>query len=58
VSQRLHEQTFSRRQFLTYQAVMNGADIYTAIEAVASTAIEHPEWDMEEELTWEQWENL
>lgn len=27
-----------------------------ATEAVASTAIEHPEWDLEETKTWAQWE--
>ena len=26
-----------------------------AVEAVASTALEHPEWDMDEERTWEEW---
>lgn len=27
-----------------------------AAEAVASTAIEHPEWDMGESRTWAEWE--
>lgn len=26
-----------------------------AAEAVASTAIEHPEWDMEEKRPWKDW---
>lgn len=50
------EQTFTRRQFLTYQMVMEGANVWLAIEAVSSTAIEHPEWDMDEEMTWAQWQ--
>lgn len=29
-----------------------------ASEAVASVAIEHPEWDMDEEKTWEEWEEV
>jgi hypothetical protein len=54
----VREQRFTRRQFLIYHAVMEGADMFTAMEAVSSTAIEHPEWDMEEEMTWEQWRKL
>lgn len=46
----------SRRRYLTLKAVMDGASIFVAMEAVSSTAIEHPEWDMAEERTWQQWE--
>jgi hypothetical protein len=28
---------------------------YIAVEAVATTALEHPEWDMSEEKTYDQW---
>lgn len=52
------DQTFTRRQFLTYQAVVRGTPMMLAMEAVASTAIEHPEWDMDEELTWAEWESV
>lgn len=31
--------------------------MFTAIEAVSSTAIEHPEWDMEERRTYGEWMN-
>lgn len=48
--------TYTRRQFLTYRVVMDGVPIWQAHEAVSSTALEHPEWDMDEEMTWEQWE--
>lgn len=48
--------TLSRREYLTAQAVLCGAEFFLAIEAVASTAIEHPEWDMNERKTWSQWD--
>ena len=52
----MRKQRFTRRQFLIYQTVvLDGTDVFAAVEAVASTAIEHPEWDMEEEMTWEEW---
>jgi hypothetical protein len=47
---------YTRREFMIYEAVMAGADLMTAVEAAASTAIEHPEWDMDEAMTWQQWE--
>lgn len=51
------DRTYTRRQFLTYRTIMDtGAPVWTAMEAVATTAIEHPEWDMDEEMTWAQWE--
>ena len=53
------ERRYPRHQFLTYQAVIaSGRSIPDALEAVASTATEHPEWDMDEELTWTEWESL
>lgn len=56
----LTEQRFTRRQYLTYTAIMDGVDrgmnFPEARDAVAITALEHPEWDMDEELTWEQWQ--
>src|SRR3954462_692022 len=52
------EQRYTRRQFLIYHAIMDGgADYFTAAEAVASTALEHPEWDMDETHTWREWQN-
>jgi hypothetical protein len=50
------DDTLSRRQYLIARTMMGGADIFLAIEAVSSTAIEHPEWDMEEQRTWDEWE--
>lgn len=50
--------TYTRRQFLEYTAIVNGAPWWIAKEAVASTAIEHPEWDMDQQMTWAEWEAL
>jgi hypothetical protein len=47
---------FTRRQYLTLQVMMSGASVWMAIEAVSSTALAHPEWDMDEEKTWEEWQ--
>jgi hypothetical protein len=49
--------TLTRRSYLTGRAVLLGANIFVAMEAVASLAIEHPEWDMEERRTWDEWES-
>ena len=47
---------FTRRQYLVIAALQEtGTDVWTAIEAVSTTAIEHPEWDLDEEKTWEEW---
>jgi hypothetical protein len=42
--------------YLTYRMLLAGADVWTAMEAVASTMLAHPEWDQEETLTWEGWQ--
>lgn len=48
--------TMSRRQFLEAQAMLHGAATFgLAREAVASVALEHPEWDLDETRTWNQW---
>jgi hypothetical protein len=55
----VNDQPISRRRYLTLRALMDtGVPIFQAVEAVASTAIEHPEWDMDEEKTWAEWESL
>lgn len=45
----------TRRQFLILEACLHGADVSMAQEAVASTALAHPEWDMDELLTLQEW---
>jgi hypothetical protein len=49
--------TFTRRQYQTIKAMTAGATPFLAVEAVASVAIEHPEWDMNELRTWDEWEH-
>lgn len=46
----------SRRMYLIAQSVMRGTHYMLAREAVATTALAHPEWDMEEQKTWAEWE--
>jgi hypothetical protein len=49
--------TYTRREWLTRHAIMAGASPMLAKEAVASTAIEHPDWDMDGETkTMADWE--
>lgn len=45
----------SRRAYLAIRAMEAGATMPLAIEAVASLALEHPEWDMDERRTWWDW---
>lgn len=59
LAQKKQQQTklISRRTYLTLKAMMvDGVNIFLAREAVATTALEHPEWDMDEEHTWTEWE--
>jgi hypothetical protein len=46
----------TRRMYLIAQSIRAGADAFMAVEVVASTAIEHPEWNMDERKTWDEWE--
>jgi hypothetical protein len=45
----------TRYSWLVIQAMQRGADPLLAIEAVSSTAIEHPEWNLDETRTLEEW---
>lgn len=49
-------ETYTRRQYLMYRLIMDGTPAVAATEAVTSTAAEHPEWDMDEEHTFAEWE--
>lgn len=51
------EDVMTRREYLTYKTLMLGVPAFMAVEAVSSTAIEHPEWDMDEKKTWLEWTN-
>lgn len=46
----------TRRMFLVLRVMGDGVPVSLATEAVASTAIEHPEWDMDERATLIEWE--
>lgn len=49
--------TYSRRQFVIYQSMIDaGTTEEQATEKVASAAREHPEWDLDEQLTWAAWD--
>lgn len=50
------DDVMTRRRYLIIQALISGAGLFATSEAVASTALEHPEWDMEETKTWKEWE--
>lgn len=50
------EAKYTRRQFMMYKLIMEGTPHFLAAEAVSSTAIEHPEWDMDELMSWAEWE--
>lgn len=45
----------TRYTWLVIQAMQRGAGPLLAIEAVSSTAIEHPEWNLDETRTLEEW---
>ena len=52
------ERTFTRREWLTRRAIMNGAPAVMAIEAVSSVAISH-DWDMDgERKTMAEWDMM
>jgi hypothetical protein len=51
----------SRRSYLILKARQSSqhtsrVPLCGALEAVATMAFEHPEWDMDEVKTWDQWE--
>lgn len=41
-------QLYTRREWLIISVMSEGVPWYLALEAVSSTALEHPEWDMNE----------
>lgn len=50
------DRVLTRHQWLIRKAIDSGAGPFAALEAVASVAIDHPEWDMDETKTWAEWE--
>lgn len=52
----------TRRQYLLIKVLSSGnvdqrVNIFMAQEAVESTALAHPEWDMDEIKSFKEWEN-
>ena len=48
---------FTRRQYMTRKLLLRGGvSVFTAMEAVSSTALSHKDWNMDEERTWAEWE--
>lgn len=51
------DRLYTRREWLTRHAILAGASANLAIEAVSTTALEHPDWDMDTETkTMAEWE--
>jgi hypothetical protein len=48
--------TMTRHRYLLIKAMQDGGGWMLAVEAVATTALAHPEWDMHEKRTWTEWE--
>ena len=46
----------TRRQYYLIGLLSEGYDWSVAMESIASTAIEHPEWDLDERKTLAEWE--
>lgn len=44
------------RQYLLMDLLADGVDWSIAMEAIHSTAIEFPDWDLDEKRTWAEWD--
>jgi hypothetical protein len=53
--EKARQATYTRRQFMEYSRIMEGEPGWTARQAVATAALEHPDWELEEEMTWAEW---
>lgn len=47
---------FTRRQYMIRKLVHGGTQFPTAAEAVTNASRNHPDWDMDEQRTWAEWE--
>lgn len=57
------DRTFTRRDYMIYSAIITNdaarlGDVWLACEAVSSWAIENPDVDMDESMTWAEWQGL
>ena len=51
------EEKITRHGYLLMKLCMDGSNVFVALESIASVAIEHPEWDLGELKTWNEWES-
>lgn len=51
------DREFTRRDYLIYQAVIHGTDAVLATDRVDGWGIANPEYDMDEKMTWAQWQD-
>jgi len=55
----MNETLITRRGYLILRGMQEAGCSYPiASEAVASLAIEHPEWDLDEKRTWTEWNQV
>lgn len=53
----MSDPTITRRGYLILRGMIEtGAPYPVASEAVASVAVEHPEWNLDEKRTWKEWD--
>ncbi|MCY7396607.1 MAG: hypothetical protein LH468_10725 [Nocardioides sp.] len=50
-----HDDEITRRQYVSMTALLGGAPARLLRETVATTALEHPDWDMDEIHTYGYW---
>ena len=51
----LDTEQITRLKYLTIKALERGTHPMIAIEAASSVALSHPEWDMDETRTYNEW---
>ena len=54
----MSEDRMGKLTYLTIKACQEGGRFWVVQEAVASTALSHPEWDLTEQQTFAEWERL
>ena len=53
----MSDDRMSRLTYLTVKACQAGGTFWVVQEAVASTALSHPEWDLTEKKSFAEWED-
>ena len=53
--EKARQATYTRRQFMEYSRIMEGEPCWDARQAVATAALERPDWELDEEMTWAEW---